>query len=105
MELIAQRGVASVDDRFQLGADAIEVHGGRRRHHICPQELGVDLLHIVLLDALFFRMLGTSLTADAGVNVVVRHRDNLHLMPCRPCAFCTGLRQGLGVAIAADAAH
>ena len=105
VELAAQWGVAPVDDRFQLGADAVEVHRGRGHHHVRPQELGVDFLHIVLLDALVPRVAGTALAAGAGVDVVVCHRDHLHLVACRSCAVGAGLCQGLGVAVGADAAH
>lgn len=73
-------GVAPVDDRFQLGADAVEVHRGRGHHHVRPQELGVDFLHIVLLDALVPRVAGTALAAGAGVDVVVCYRDHFHLV-------------------------
>ena len=105
VELAAQWGVAPVDDRFQLGADAVEVHRGRGHYHARPQELGVDFLHIVLLDALVPRVAGTALAAGAGVDVVVCHRDHFHLVACRSCAVGAGLCQGLGVAVGADAAH
>ena len=84
--------ITAVNDGFQLCAQSIEIHWRSYNEHIGLAHLLIDELHIVLLHTSMLLVSEASITAQAGIDLIIVYRHNFYLVPLR-CTFDERLHQ------------
>jgi len=96
-------GLGAVDQGLELGRDIVEIHGRSGHDNLRPPQQGVNFpAHVVILlgAVAFFFTKGTSL---AGMDMFVRHVQNLHGRALFSQGVQKSGQQIMGVAVLAGA--
>ena len=102
MKRIANRIVETVDNRFQLGAQPIEIHRRCNHEHFGIRHFFVDNLHIIFLAALVVFAGKARIATDARIDFVLVNRDDFDMVP-RRSALHERLHQQIRIAALARA--
>ena len=83
MKRIADRIVESVDDCFQLGAQAVEINRRGDDEHFGGCGFLVDDLHVIFLAAFVVFAGKARIATDARIDFIIVNRNDLNLMLLR----------------------